>query len=251
MIRDWIEILRCDSLFQRERYDDDDVGTDESFTFHREYMENSPMYVHIDEFYTCKENDEDISFINITGMESDDTLDKADQITLLWTGSGSNDLHKFNFDETVGVNIPSGVPASSIFWDKVQPQDPATGHFYAYNPLLHRDSFPAVIVIGGLRRYKNHNGFHGGNGGAICADYVGALWFQDGNRRRVNGPSSVLIEGYREFYINGRYCGSRFAHLSEDWDTEAPQIEFTTHPLSNRYFGDPQDEMFCMAQLGS
>lgn len=261
---DWINILRSDALFKLHRYPDNNVGLDYTFEAPRNHMPHSPMEIHIPEFHVCADNFEGVDYINITDMHHNSDADypqsvepacsqSAKQITMCWTTEESRKhLHKCNFDESVGISIPNGVPETSIHWDKVLPQNPSTGHFHVYDPIFHREDYPAVIAIGGIKRWHKLGKLHRKGGrAAIRADYVMAQWFRDGNRSRINGPSSVLIEDYQEFYENGIFCGCRFKNISEGWDGEPPVPLFTTNPLSNRYFSDPQDEMFCMAALAS
>lgn len=262
---DWIGIIRSNSLFKMQRYPDNDIGLERTFTFPKQHMPHSPLELHIPEFHVCDENDEGVNFINITGMHHNSDADNphsvepacsqsVDQMTLCWaTNESSSHLNSYGFDERVGVDIPDGVPNSSISWDKVLPQEPSTGKFYAYCPVLHRDGFPALIAFGGLKRWHKLGKLHRKGGrAAIRADYVMAMWFQNDQQSRVNGPSSILIEDYQEFYDNGNFCGYKYKSISEGWDRPLTQKPlFTTHPLSNRYFGDPQDEMFCMAEMTS
>lgn len=168
----------------------------------------------------------------------------ADQITMLW--AKDTKAVRYPFDEEAGVFAPAG--AKVMYADG----NNRVGDFQALDPVPHRtDGYPAILVIGGLKKWCNQGQLHRkGNRPALKADYVGAIWMQDGKPYRHNGPTHVLIEDYAEYHTNGVYQGYRSKKVLETWaNANLSQPSGTVNPLSNRYFSDPQDEVVCIAEM--
>lgn len=168
----------------------------------------------------------------------------ADQITMVW--AKDTKPKSYMFDEPSGVFAVSG---AKVFY-----ADGSTsiGDFLALDPVAHRaDGYPAILVIGGLKKWCNQGQLHRkGNRPALKADYVGAIWMQDGKPYRHNGPTHVLIEDYSEYHTNGVYQGYRTKKVSETWgNPNVSPPSGVVNPLSNRYFSDPQDEVMCIAEM--
>jgi hypothetical protein len=174
----------------------------------------------------------------------------ADQITMIWSRSNQNFV-ELGYDETVGMPAPEGVETYNDRFVDTYPNNGYTGKFLALDVEPHRDDgFPAIITIGGLRKwYKDGKLHRKGSHPAIRADYIGAVWMQDGEECRNTGPSRVLIEGYSEWHREGEYEGHRHNKVWTEWDRlPLEEAHGSVNPLSNRYFGDIQDEMIYAAQ---
>jgi hypothetical protein len=111
---------------------------------------------------------------------------------------------------------------------------------------------PSMVVISGLRKWYSGGKLHRkGNYPSLRADYVGASWYQNGIRKRNNGPHTIGIDNYQEFYKDGKYNGYRSGDIHEIWSDNlkdmSGDIHGTVDPLSTEYCHDLQDRFAMMA----
>lgn len=119
------------------------------------------------------------------------------------------------------------------------------------------DGPPAVIIAvniskfytnGQLNRERQHP--------AIKAEYVAAMWYEKPHipSYRANGPSSIVLENYKEFWVDGEYHGNRWMDYTLSWSDRKSDdpfaleeflkgIEGDTNMFSDRYFEDEADEV--------
>ena len=92
---------------------------------------------------------------------------------------------------------------------------------------LHReDGFPATIEMIAMSKYQYHGVPHRKGGhAAIRASYLIATWYVDGKKRRNNGPYSVSIEDYQEFWVEGVYKGYREKNNYLNWELRGCHIQ--------------------------
>lgn len=189
-------------------------------------------------------------------MDKPDAPDPAaaqttDHLSMVWTKYNLAPVD-YSYDETVGVFPLEGAEITpNVTKDGI---DYHSGTFKAWDVLPHcTTGFPAVIVASGLRKwYKNGSLHRKGNNPALRADFVGALWMSDGEKHRANGPAGIAITDYQEFHVDGVFQGYRTKSISYDWNgntdpTNTHIFHGATNPLSNRFFQDPQDELFFSA----
>ncbi len=177
---------------------------------------------------------------------------------IIWTET-NNDTISLGFDETVGAFPPEF--ALNVEYDgkpMIGAPGGDTGNFEVCKIVPHRtDGFPAVLLIRGLRKWYNPQGLHRkGTHAALRADYVGAMWFENGEPYRATGPTCVGLEGYQEFHKNGNYQGYRVDATHTTWRNSAAQefandVEGGIDVLANRYFRDTQDEFAYAATFNS
>lgn len=138
------------------------------------------------------------------------------------------------------------------------------------------DGFPAVIEVIDLYKHFNHGVLHRvGSHPAIKAGNVIATWMIEGNNKRVDGPCTITIDNYQEFWKNGVYHGYKEENFYLSWNlrnssiveastgvlvtprtpgdivnphiadlnTFLDTLHGETNIFSNTYFTDPQDEI--------
>ena len=129
-------------------------------------------------------------------------------------------------------------------------------------PLPYReDGFPAVVVAVNLAKYYQHGQLtRKRQHPAIKAEYLAALWYSnkdDESCYRNNGPSAVVFENYKEFWIEDEFKGQRWSDHTLDWkirpgvgpDDEDTLGNFldnlsgTTNMFTDVYFANETDEV--------
>ena len=127
------------------------------------------------------------------------------------------------------------------------------------------DGFPAVVVAVGLSKHYHYGKLHRKKQHpAVKAEFLSGLWYEKrGINHRANGPSSVVYENYKEFWVDGRYQGHRWTNENAVWKhriLDTPEDEDTlgdflsslrgkTDTFGSRYFLDDEDEVCYMADL--
>jgi hypothetical protein len=100
---------------------------------------------------------------------------------------------------------------------------------------------------------------------AIKAERLAALWFDKDPDEcyRNNGPASISFECYKEFWIDGKFKGQRWADYTLDWkhrilNTPADEdtlgnflgdLKGTTNMFSDVYFPNEVDELCYMTDF--
>ena len=130
------------------------------------------------------------------------------------------------------------------------------------------DGFPAVVIATGL-----HKHYHQGNLNrkkqfpAIKAENLVAMWYENTPDivYRNNGPASITLENYKEYWTDGVFKGHKWTDYHERWinrlsmtpededeDTLGIFLESlngTTSLFTDRYFIDQQDELCYIADF--
>lgn len=130
---------------------------------------------------------------------------------------------------------------------------------------LHQDNgFPAFIEAIGLTKHYTHGKLNRkGQHPALKADYIFAHWILNGKAYRNNGPVSICIKDYREFWDDGRFVGHKWSTITPYWlyrhDASPPDedvlddflrnLKGKTSPFYNSYFQDAEDEVVYMADF--
>src|SRR5690606_517285 len=92
----------------------------------------------------------------------------------------------------------------SWFWtEKIPEPKLIEGDHRICNPVLHsHNQFPAVIEVKGLRLHYSHAYLHRkSNLPAVRADKIVAHWFTNNKHERNNGPATVELTDYCEFWF--------------------------------------------------
>lgn len=185
----------------------------------------------------------------------------AGQITMIWTKSNT-DVVEYHYDETVGQPAPAGVVTFNDRFSHDGAHGGMSGSFYGLEVIPHRDDgYPAVIAVNGLKKWYhkgelrrrfadcNSDPLVGGNPPTVQADYVGAIWMENGTPSRTNGPTKILVEDYYEYHQRGSLRKRHHKWIHEEWSGQEPtDLEGEKQPLSVEYFTDVQDAMIHAAQ---
>lgn len=251
---DWLDYLRLTTVFEQfdaaSEKQSPVLGSTTGFYFRRKgdhdklYWENMIYYTSVIDNRPCfimATNPKTIGDISKPHAPAPAAAQTLDQMTIVWVKTTSDiDIHKVED----GIY---GMPASN-HQDVLDGKNTKIYGSHCVNP-YRDDGFPAVLVIDGLRKFYNSGLLHR-NGGhpALIANKVGAIWSKGQGTYRNNGPTSVLVDGYKEFYNKGRFKGYRYDEIWEDWGALTPPVTSNTNPLSNRYFIDPQDELIWIGE---
>jgi len=159
-----------------------------------------------------------------------------------------------------------------FLWDKGPPRF-HVGPRKIVNPLgQHReDGFPALIEVIGLRKHYTHGKLHrkGGHPALKC-DYLFAHWYQHGIPKRNNGPTTIMILDYKEYWTYNLFNGYKKTEHKCVW---TPSVSLQEHDefekksketlqfltklkgdvniFSNTFFENPEDEFCYVAEFGS
>lgn len=158
-----------------------------------------------------------------------------------------------------------------FLWDKGPPRYHVGPRNITHPLSQHReDGFPALIEIVGLRKHYYHGKLHRkGAHPALKCDYLFAHWYQYGKLKRSNGPTTIMVYDYKEFWTEDQFNGyKKFKHQSiwtlpghrpirEFDEKSAETLKFLcnlkggVNIFGNTFFEDPEDEFCYIAEFGS
>ena len=188
---------------------------------------------------------------------------------------GASNSHSY-IDEKDFLHAEEPAPAqiaSSIcfLWDKGPPRFHVGPRNVTHPLSQHReDGFPALIEIVGLRKHYYHGKLHRkGAHPALKCDYLFAHWYQHGKLKRSNGPSTIMIYDYKEFWTDNQFHGYKKSkhqcvwtlpgHRSNnEFDKKSSEtikfienIKGNLNIFNNTCFDNPEDEFCYIAEFGS
>lgn len=188
---------------------------------------------------------------------------------------GASNSHSFVDEHNLAhAEEPSAAQTAGnicFVWDNGPPRYHVGIRNITHPVSQHReDGFPALIEVIGLRKHYYHGKLHRkGVHPALKSDYLFAHWYHNGESKRNNGPTTIKIDGYKEFWKDGQFNGYKKANHKCVWTLhghrDKPEfdefcgkvlvfldtIKGGTSLFNNTFFENPEDEFCYIAEFGS